>query len=74
MVRAGVVILCRWPPIMGIYYLDAPVKRVNMGGALVAYSPPLEDARSRMWGGSARPFARLWLLDRSDRRLGNDFC
>jgi pyruvate dehydrogenase E1 component beta subunit len=28
----------------GIYYLDAPVKRVNMGGALVAYSPPLEDA------------------------------
>lgn len=27
----------------GIYLLDAPVKRVNMGGALVAYSPPLED-------------------------------
>jgi pyruvate dehydrogenase E1 component beta subunit len=27
----------------GIYDLDAPVKRVNMGGALVAYSPPLED-------------------------------
>jgi pyruvate dehydrogenase E1 component beta subunit len=27
----------------GIYWLDAPVKRVNMGGALVAYSPPLED-------------------------------
>lgn len=28
----------------GIYYLEAPVKRVNMGGALVPYSPPLEDA------------------------------
>ena len=28
----------------GVYYLEAPVKRVNMGGALVAYSPPLEDA------------------------------
>jgi pyruvate dehydrogenase E1 component beta subunit len=28
----------------GIYWLDAPVKRVNMGGALIAYSPPLEDA------------------------------
>lgn len=27
-----------------LYYLEAPVKRVNMGGALVAYSPPLEDA------------------------------
>jgi len=27
----------------GIYLLDAPVKRVNMGAALVAYSPPLED-------------------------------
>lgn len=27
----------------GIYWLDAPVKRVNMGNALVAYSPPLED-------------------------------
>jgi pyruvate dehydrogenase E1 component beta subunit len=27
----------------GIYWLDAPVKRVNMGGALIAYSPPLED-------------------------------
>jgi pyruvate dehydrogenase E1 component beta subunit len=27
----------------GIYSLDAPVKRVNMGAALVAYSPPLED-------------------------------
>ena len=27
----------------GIYWLDAPVIRVNMGGALVAYSPPLED-------------------------------
>jgi pyruvate dehydrogenase E1 component beta subunit len=27
----------------GIYYLNAPVKRVNMGAALVAYSPPLED-------------------------------
>lgn len=28
----------------GIYWLDAPVKRVNMGQALIAYSPPLEDA------------------------------
>ena len=28
----------------GIYYLDAPVKRINMGGLLTAYSPPLEDA------------------------------
>lgn len=27
----------------GVYWLNAPVKRVNMGGALVAYSPPLED-------------------------------
>lgn len=27
-----------------IYSLEAPVKRVNMGEALVAYSPPLEDA------------------------------
>ncbi|MBI5928832.1 MAG: alpha-ketoacid dehydrogenase subunit beta [Chloroflexi bacterium] len=27
----------------GIYWLDAPIKRVNMGQALVAYSPPLED-------------------------------
>ncbi len=27
----------------GIYDLEAPVKRVNMGSALVAYSPPLED-------------------------------
>lgn len=27
----------------GIYDLEAPVKRVNMGAALVAYSPPLED-------------------------------
>jgi pyruvate dehydrogenase E1 component beta subunit len=27
----------------GIYYLEAPVKRVNLGGALIAYSPPLED-------------------------------
>lgn len=27
----------------GIYDLEAPVKRVNMGQALVAYSPPLED-------------------------------
>ncbi len=26
----------------GIYYLDAPVKRVNMGGAMFAYSEPLE--------------------------------
>ena len=24
-------------------WLDAPVKRVNMGEALIAYSPPLED-------------------------------
>jgi pyruvate dehydrogenase E1 component beta subunit len=28
----------------GLYWLEAPVKRVNMGGALVPYSPPLEDA------------------------------
>ncbi|MBZ0306883.1 MAG: alpha-ketoacid dehydrogenase subunit beta [Anaerolineae bacterium] len=28
----------------GIYWLEAPVKRVNMGRTLVAYSPPLEDA------------------------------
>jgi pyruvate dehydrogenase E1 component beta subunit len=28
----------------GIYWLEAPVKRVNMGGALIPYSPPLEDA------------------------------
>jgi pyruvate dehydrogenase E1 component beta subunit len=28
----------------GVYWLDAPVKRVNMGGALTPYSPPLEDA------------------------------
>jgi len=28
----------------GIYHLDAPIKRVNMGEALIAYSPPLEDA------------------------------
>jgi len=27
----------------GVYWLDAPVKRVNMGAALIAYSPPLED-------------------------------
>ena len=27
----------------GIYFLNAPIKRVNMGAALVAYSPPLED-------------------------------
>ena len=26
----------------GIYYLDAPVKRVNMGRAMFAYSEPLE--------------------------------
>lgn len=26
----------------GIYWLDAPVKRVNMGGAMFAYSEPLE--------------------------------
>lgn len=28
----------------GIYFLDAPVMRVNQGNALIAYSPPLEDA------------------------------
>ncbi len=28
----------------GLYSLDAPVKRVNMGEALIPYSPPLEDA------------------------------
>jgi acetoin:2,6-dichlorophenolindophenol oxidoreductase subunit beta len=27
----------------GVYFLAAPVKRVNMGTALIAYSPPLED-------------------------------
>ncbi len=27
----------------GLYDLEAPVKRVNMGSALIAYSPPLED-------------------------------
>jgi pyruvate dehydrogenase E1 component beta subunit len=27
----------------GIYWLEAPVIRVNMGAALIAYSPPLED-------------------------------
>lgn len=27
----------------GIYWLEAPVVRVNMGEAMVAYSPPLED-------------------------------
>jgi|GEM_PF-3555839 pyruvate/2-oxoglutarate/acetoin dehydrogenase E1 component len=27
----------------GVYWLEAPVKRVNMGAALIAYSPPLED-------------------------------
>ncbi len=27
----------------GIYWLDAPVVRVNMGGTLIPYSPPLED-------------------------------
>lgn len=27
----------------GIYWLEAPVKRVNMRGGLIAYSPPLED-------------------------------
>jgi acetoin:2,6-dichlorophenolindophenol oxidoreductase subunit beta len=27
----------------GVYFLAAPVKRVNMGMALIAYSPPLED-------------------------------
>ncbi|MEQ8671595.1 MAG: alpha-ketoacid dehydrogenase subunit beta [Aggregatilineales bacterium] len=28
----------------GIYYLEAPVKRVNFGGSLIPYSPPLEDS------------------------------
>jgi pyruvate/2-oxoglutarate/acetoin dehydrogenase E1 component len=28
----------------GVYYLEAPVVRVNLGGALTPYSPPLEDA------------------------------
>lgn len=28
----------------GIYWLEAPVKRINMGHALIPYSPPLEDA------------------------------
>ena len=28
----------------GLFHLEAPVRRVNMGGALIAYSPPLEDA------------------------------
>jgi len=27
----------------GVYWLAAPVRRVNMGSALIAYSPPLED-------------------------------
>lgn len=27
----------------GVYWLAAPVRRVNMGAALIAYSPPLED-------------------------------
>ncbi|MFP4322998.1 MAG: alpha-ketoacid dehydrogenase subunit beta [Anaerolineales bacterium] len=27
-----------------IYYLEAPVKRVNLGGSLIPYSPVLEDA------------------------------
>ena len=27
----------------GVYWLEAPVKRVNMGNTLIAYSPPLED-------------------------------
>jgi pyruvate/2-oxoglutarate/acetoin dehydrogenase E1 component len=27
-----------------IYYLEAPVKRVNLGASLIPYSPPLEDA------------------------------
>ena len=27
----------------GIYWLEAPVKRVNMGEGLIPYSPPLED-------------------------------
>jgi pyruvate dehydrogenase E1 component beta subunit len=28
----------------GIYWLDAPVIRVNLGASLIPYSPPLEDA------------------------------
>ena len=28
----------------GVYFLDAPVKRVTMGATLTPYSPPLEDA------------------------------
>jgi pyruvate/2-oxoglutarate/acetoin dehydrogenase E1 component len=28
----------------GLFHLEAPVRRVNMGDALIAYSPPLEDA------------------------------
>jgi acetoin:2,6-dichlorophenolindophenol oxidoreductase subunit beta len=28
----------------GIYWLDAPVKRVDLGAGLIPYSPPLEDA------------------------------
>lgn len=28
----------------GIYFLDAPVKRVNLQGSLIPYSPPLEDS------------------------------
>lgn len=28
----------------GIYWLDAPVRRLNFGSGLVPYSPPLEDA------------------------------
>lgn len=28
----------------GVYFLDAPVRRVNMGMTLTPYSPPLEDA------------------------------
>ncbi len=28
----------------GIYYLESPVKRVNFGGSLIPYSPPLEDS------------------------------
>jgi deoxyxylulose-5-phosphate synthase len=28
----------------GVYFLDAPVKRVNMAMTLTPYSPPLEDA------------------------------
>jgi pyruvate dehydrogenase E1 component beta subunit len=28
----------------GVYYLDAPVKRINLGRGLIPYSPPLEDS------------------------------